>query len=125
MKLYENNGFEVFTDRSSILVVNRHGDYFSHAHFSKIKVKKSEPKKGRGKRIIIEGYDVTECLMVIEFVQKCKMADSVFIVNACMRLSTDDQYREACKQKIDKLTQKKYINVPVKHSLNSTQRLRA
>lgn len=97
MSLYKDGEFEIIQDRSSLVIINRSGTYENHSHMAK--------------RTNRNGIDLRDCLMVIDFVKRHKMPTSGYICKACMRLSLDDRYCEALKQKIDKLIQHKYINV--------------
>ena len=106
MLLYKDHEFEILANRGSLVIVNRKGTYENHSHMAK--------------RRNSSGYDLRDCLMVIDFVKHNKMPNSIYICKACMRLSLDDRYIEAVRQKIDKIEQRKYINVN-----KGTQRLRA
>ena len=94
---YSDGEYEVVVDRNSLVLCNRRGTYEHHAHFAK--------KRKAG------GYDVRNIQMVIDYERRKKMpTKSEWILRALARITLDDRYREALRQKLNRL-ENHYVNI--------------
>lgn len=86
--IYDDGKYSIKKFKGSYILCNNLGTYENHGHFKK--------------------YDT--CLLVIKLMEKNIVPDSSYLRESVLRISTDENYLEKVRVKLDKGT-KKYINI--------------
>ena len=88
--VYQDDDYKIIATESDFILRNRHGKYKNHGHFRKL----------------------STCYLMIRLMNDKEVPKSPYLRKAALRISTDSEYIEKVKNKINRDADKShYINV--------------